>query len=648
MRGVESQVTSGFWRNWQEVNAESAIFHQWERLEESGCIDNFRILAENKPVFRRGWFFADSDAYKWLEAASLILGDFPDPRLADLVTGFIQLLRRAQDPDGYLFTFNQVHFPGTRWVNLQIEHELYCHGHLIEAGVSRYQASGERDLLVVALKAADRIAADFTGKGPRDTPGHEEIEIALLRLYEITQDPSYLALARQFLAQRGRMWFFGFRLFKQFISNAQRLKHVETQRAAFNREHPSHEVKTLQPGNPARKPPRIQLRWLVNTLSGKYFQQHQPLARQKIPVGHAVRFAYLQTAGAMLDRLSQQSTYLPGLVRRWLHMVEKRMYLTGGIGSLPVIEGFGRDDELDPEFAYAETCAALGCLFWNREMGKLTGEATYSDLYEWQLYNAALVGMGVDGTTYFYNNPLKADGSLTRQPWYEVPCCPSNLSRTFARLHEDILLADEDAVRVQQYISSRHVLMNGALVFEMDSQFPWVGQVAITIQNVPKHPITLQLRQPSWATSLDISLNGNCTQRITGTLQETFNPQRSKWISMTLEWKRGDRLSLNFAMPVQIYRTPDAVKSTQGMAALTCGPIVYCLESIDNPGVDIFAAVVDPPSITNEIDEGLWGGIRVIHAKSSTGQPLKFIPYHLWGNRGSSRMTMFVWVDGVK
>ena len=392
----------------------------------------------------------------------------------------------------------------------------------------------------------------------------------------------------------------------------------------------------------------IQLRWLVNTLSGKYFQQYQPLEKQRTPMGHAVRFAYLQTAGAMLDRLSQQSTYLPGLVRRWLHMVEKRMYLTGGIGSLPVIEGFGRDDELDPEFAYAETCAALGCLFWNREMGKLTGEATYSDLYEWQLYNAALVGMGVDGTTYFYNNPLKTDGSLTRQPWYEVSCCPSNLSRTFARLHEDILLTDEDTVRVQQYISSRHVLMDGDLVIEMDSQFPWVGQVAITIQNVPKHPITLQLRQPSWATSLDISLNGNSTQRITGTLQETFNPQRSKWISMTLEWKRGDRLSLNFAMPVQIYRTPDPVKSTQRMAALTCGPIVYCLESIDNPGVDIFAAVVDLPSILTEMDEDLWGGIRVIYATSITGQRLKFIPYHLWGNRGASRMTVFVRVDGVK
>lgn len=644
MQRLESRISGGFWGHWQVINARAAIFHQWNMLEASGCIDNFRILAEGKDVFRGGWFFADSDAYKWLEAASLILPANPDPRLNTLVADFIDLLRRAQAPDGYLFTYNQIHFPGTRWVNLQIEHELYCHGHLIDAGVSRYQSGGVDDLLAIARKAADRIVADFKGKGALFTPGHEEIEIALLRLYEVSGQRDYLDLAEQFLEMRGRQPLIGLSLLKQSRGNAQRMKAVQAQEAAFRRTHPGQAPKPLPPGNFAKKPAHTRLRWVLNAFSGKMLQQHQPLKKQIVPVGHAVRFTYLKTAAAMHERLAGTRHYLPSLEASWRRMTARRTYLTGGIGSLPEIEGFGRDYELDPEFAYAETCAALGSLFWNREMARLTGSPAYSDLFEWQLYNAALVGMGLDGQTYLYNNPLAARGDIQRREWYAVPCCPSNLSRTWAVLQNDILTASGEAVSVQQYISSTHRLELGKreVVLELDSRLPWDGQVTLRVQGAQGLPLKLKLRQPSWSAGITIQLNGSVIKEISREPAGTLDPGSAEWIEIAHPWLETDRLELDFALPVRPLRTHPRVKGLRGQAALSRGPLVYCLETIDNPAVDIFNVSIDPPSLHSGYAPDLLGGTGVIQARSTNGQALTFIPYHLWGNRGRSQMTVFI------
>jgi uncharacterized protein len=348
--------------------------------------------------FREGWFFADSDSHKWLDAASRIYASFPTPELASVMDAYISLIARAQHPDGYLFTYNQIHFPNDRWKNLQIEHELYCHGHLIEAGVSHYQATTRTEALTIARRAADRIVEDFSGKGAHHTPGHEEIEIALLRLYQVTGHEPYLNMARQFVEQRGRNPLFGFSLLKQNSSVEARGKFVKQKKAEYLAAHPEFKPFQIPPGNAAKKPWNATLRWNLNALSGKYFQQHVPVRKQTIPVGHSVRFAYLETAVAMLAKESGDKTLIPALKQAWEHMVTRRMYVTGGIGSLPSMEGFGNDYELDPEYAYAETCAALASMFWNWEMAQLTNEAKYSDLFEWQLYNAAAVGMGLDGT----------------------------------------------------------------------------------------------------------------------------------------------------------------------------------------------------------------------------------------------------------
>ncbi|MBI5295106.1 MAG: glycoside hydrolase family 127 protein [Chloroflexi bacterium] len=664
---MTTSISDGFWRDRLDVNARRAIFHQWDQLEASGCIENFRIAAGDVDGFREGWFFADSDAHKWLDAASRIYASQPDPELAARIDAFIALLARAQQPDGYLFTYNQIHFPNTRWTNLQIEHELYCHGHLIEAGVSHFQATGRADLLDIARRAADRIVDDFRGKGADHTPGHEEIEIALLRLYQVTDEKSYLEMARQFIEQRGQNPFFAFSLLKQNSSVEARGKTVKQKKHEYLAAHPEFKPFQLPPGNAAKKPWNATLRWQINALNGKYFQQHAPVRKQTVPVGHSVRFAYLETAIAMLARETGDQTLVPALERAWEHMVTRRMYVTGGIGSLPALEGFGNDYELDPEYAYAETCAALASMFWNWEMVQLTHEAKYSDLFEWQLYNAAAVGMGADGTTYLYNNPLTCRGGVTRKPWYAVPCCPSNLSRTWADLGKYIYSKNENQIYVHQYINSETTLDVGIPVkIKIASELPWNGKVLIHVDPSENREFKINVRIPSWSPSIPIKPHESVYKQMSaqGTnfshtvswknynnslkyIIETRNfmiDSRRAWFALiNRTWAPGDIVELNLNMSIQLRRAHPKVKGLDGKYAIIRGPLVYCLESIDNPSTDIFNVKFDPTSLKPIFDASLLGGVMKIEGKSQDGHPLTFIPYHLWGNRGASTMT--VWVN---
>ena len=654
-----------FWSSRFEVNARRAIYHQWEQLEASGCIHNFRLAAGQAGGFREGWFFADSDAYKWLDAASRIWAAQPQPRLGALMDELIDLIARAQAPDGYIFTYNQIHFPGVRWVNLQIEHELYCHGHLIEAGVSHYQATRRTDLLEIARRAAGRVVADFSGKGASYTPGHEEIEIALLRLHQVAPDcAAYYEMARQFLEQRGRTPLFALSLLRQNLRVGQRGKFVQQKKAEYLQAHPDFKPYQLPPGNISRKPRNATLRWYASALSGKYFQQHAPIREQTTPVGHCVRFAYLETAVAMLARLSHDPSLLPALEAAWERMVRRRMYLTGGIGAVPGSEGFGNDDELDPEYAYAETCAALGCLFWNWEMAQLTGEAKYSDLFEWQLYNAASVGMGLDGTTYLYNNPLVCRGGVTRQPWYAVPCCPSNLSRTWASLGGYVSSSAPGRLYLHQYISSelrQHPISgeNGATSVvrtRLSSALPWQGKARIELVETnfsnPGQPtrFDLYLRQPSWCSRMQVAVNGEPAGREVPQAQDHnaqtwgYDPHPARFQVISRPFAPGDVIEIDFDLPIRLRRPRPELRGHAGRLAVTRGPLVYCLENLDNPNVDIFSASLEPASLTEVPDSDLLGGIIKIVGKTSEGQPLTFIPYFLWGNRGPSRMA--VWVMG--
>lgn len=645
-----TQVTieDPFWSPRRQVNASRAIFHQWAQLEASGCIANFRIAAGEQDGWREGWFFADSDAYKWLDAASRIYRDAADPRLAGVMDDFIALLGRAQQPDGYLFTYNQIHFPGVRWANLQIEHELYCHGHLIEAGVSHSEATGRTDLLAIARKAADLLLRDFLGAGPERTPGHEEIELALLRLYRATGHAPYRELARHFLAQRGRTRLFGLKLLRQMRSVAARSRQVTAGRRDYLAAHPDYVPYRVPPGNAAPHPRGAHLRWLASALSGKYFQQHTPVGQQT-PVGHAVRFGYLQTAIAMLARADGDASLLPALEAAWARMVTRRMYVTGGLGALPALEGFGRDFELDPAYAYAETCAALASIFWNWEMALLTGEARYSDLLEWQLYNAAAVGMGLTGDAYFYNNPLACRGGVARQPWYAVPCCPSNLSRTWADLGKYIYSVDGEGLAIHQWIGNRARLDLGVPVaVEIVSGLPWDGEIVVRLAPARPAEFTVRLRIPSWAAGwASILVNGEpaappTRPQLSNQAAGGFDPRLAAWAAVLRRWAPGDEIRLAFELPIMLRRAEPCVRGHAGKIALTRGPLVYCLESPDNPGLDLFTAQVDPASLRAEPVPDLLGGIVTLQGQTTTGRPVVAIPYALWGNRGPSQMAVWV------
>ena len=642
------RITGGYWGRRLEVNARRAIFHQWEQLEASGCIDNFRIAAGEREGLREGWFFADSDATKWLDAAARISLQCPSPELTARMDSFIALLARAQDADGYLFTYNQIHFPGTRWVNLQIEHELYCHGHLIEAGVSHYEATGWTEMLGVARRAADRVVADFGGRGPAHTPGHEEIEIALLRLYGVTGHAPYLDLAQQFIEQRGRAsrLSFAIALIRQNADVAARKQVVARQRRVYLAAHPEHAPDKLPPNNVASAPAAIARRWQISALTGKYFQQHAPVRRQTVPVGHAVRFGYLQTAAARLQRHRPDGTLLAAQQAAWERMVARRMVVTGGLGALPAIEGFGRDYELDPEYAYAETCAALACLTWNWELALITGVARYSDLFEWQLYNAAAVGMGLDGASYLYNNPLTCRGEVTRRPWYAVPCCPSNLSRTFAWLGKTIYSQADNDVWVHQYITNQAGLGEGLQV-EMASSLPWEGQVGMRLHTAAAIRRRLHLRIPSWTSSLTVALNGQPLAK--GQSLPTapaaacgVAPHRATWLTLEREWCDGDELALSLTLPIRFLRQDRRLPRCGGLSAIARGPLVYCLESVDNPRVDIFAAEVVAGTLRPIPAPEILGGVTLLQGQAPPGETLTFIPYMLWANRGPSQMNVFV------
>jgi DUF1680 family protein len=314
----------------------------------------------------------------------------------------------------------------------------------------------------------------------------------------------------------------------------------------------------------------------------------------------------------------------------WERMVTRRMYVTGGLGSAPHIEGFGGDYELDPEYAYNETCASLASLFWNWEMSLLTGAARYSDLFEWQLYNAANVGMGQTGETYLYNNPLAVHQGVTRQDWYVVPCCPSNLSRTFADLGKYLYSHDGANIWIHQFLTSETEI-NGVKL-KVETGLPWHGKMRVHVKPEAAKELTLHVRKPSWTVAFQPNVTGS-----------GYDPRQAEYESITKVWSaEGETLEFDFEPSIQLRSAHPKVQGHAGKVAVTRGPLVYCLESIDNPGVEIFTAQLDPASLRDEFIPDLLDGCVVVHGKTMDGKPLTFIPYFLWGNRDPSQMAVWV------
>ena len=630
-------IEDAHWSPRLELNRGRAIIYQWEQYERCGTIDNFRVLAGIRKGERRGFFYTDSDLHKWADAAGRILRSGPDEAVERLLLEYEDLMARCQEPDGYLFTYNQLLFPGTRWKNLQIEHELYCHGHFIEAGVSRYEATGRRELLDLAEKSARLVVREFKDSGPERTSGHEEIELALLRLYRIAREPDYLETARNLLERRGRTRGFGAKFLRQVLSQTARSMAVDRRKSEKGKL-----GFELGENLTKREPPFIMLRALSSFLSGAYQQQRRPIREQVEPEGHAVRWTYLMIAAARLHRESPDPSILAWMRSAWDRLVGEKMYVTGGIGSLPVVEGFGHPFELDNRYSYSETCAAIGSVLWNRELSLATGEARYADLLEWQLENAAAVGISLSGDRYFYRNPLAADGELERRAWYATACCPSNISRLWAELPNLLFSRGEGLLRIDQYVGSI-ARIDTELSVRMESSLPWEGRVRIEVESASG--IALLARLPGWADRISAEQGNSPPRTIERREERRFGAarfERSGYLRFELGPGKS-AISLEFPMGIALLEAHPSVRADADRVAVSRGPLVYCAETADNPGLDLEAATLDPATLRYAWDGSIVeGGCGTISGLTAEGAPIRLVPYPFWGNRGPGSMRVWL------
>ncbi|HWE61649.1 MAG TPA: beta-L-arabinofuranosidase domain-containing protein [Chloroflexota bacterium] len=619
-------IDDAFWAPRLRINRERTIPFAYAQCKETGRIDALRLTwtPGAEPVPHIFW---ESDVAKWIEAASYTLATHPDPELAARIDEVIALLAGAQQPDGYLNTYFTVVQPAARWTDLRDAHELYCAGHLIEAGVAHYQATGKPALLDVVRRYADYIATVF-GRGPgqkRGYCGHEEIELALVKLYRATDERRCLALAQYFVDERGQQPYY-------FDAEAAR-------RGAPG----YHEDHTL-PG--------------TRRAAREYNQAHLPVREQRQVVGHAVRAMYLYCAMADLAAETGDDALCQACRTLWDHLCATRLYVTGGIGSAAENEGFTVDYDLPNETAYAETCAAIGLVFWAQRMAHLEGDARYIDVLERALYNGVISGVSLDGTRFFYDNPLASDGTITRRPWFGVACCPPNLARLLASLGRYVYAANAAELVVQLYVqgSASLTLQGRQVVVRQQTEYPWQGAVRLTVEVAEPVHFTLCLRVPGWCRDASLHVNEQALD-LRGSVTRGY-------ARLARTWSTGDVIQLDLPMPVErLYAHPD-VSADAGRVALRRGPLVYCLEEADNALPLQRIGISWGTVLQARHDDALLGGTMVIRGTGYANEAAEWdgdlyrtvppraapyeltaIPYHLWANRQRGRMC--VWMRDI-
>ena len=638
------KISDPFLGQYQQLVRDVVIPYQWDALndriaeaEPSHAITNFRIAAGLEQGEFYGMVFQDSDVAKWLEAVAWSLCQKPDAELEKTADEVIALVAAAQCDDGYLNTYFTVKAPGERWTNLAECHELYCAGHMIEAGVAWFQGTGKRNLLEVVCKLADHIDSVF---GPHDSqlhgyPGHPEIELALMRLYDVTQEPRYLALVKYFVEERGT---------QPHFYDIEYEKRGKT--SYWNTYGPA---------------------WMVKDKA--YSQAHQPIAEQQTAIGHAVRFVYLMTGVAHLARLSQDEGKRQDCLRLWNNMAQRQLYITGGIGSQSSGEAFSSDYDLPNDTVYAESCASIGLMMFARRMLEMEANGQYADVMERALYNTVLGGMALDGKHFFYVNPLEVHPkSLAfnhiydhvkpiRQRWFGCACCPPNIARVLTSIGHYIYTQRDDALFINLYVGNSMAFPVGdkELQLRISGNYPWQEQVTITITSPVPVAHTLALRLPDWCDAPQLTLNGETLQ----------GEVRQGYLYLNRCWQEGDALTLTLPMPVRrVYGNPQ-VRQQAGKVAVQRGPLVYCLEQADNgeglhnftlpaesafrvfEGKGIFAhkVLIQAEGYNRNTADGanqpLWQYDRTTSRPQA--QTLTFIPWFSWANRGEGEMR--IWVD---
>lgn len=616
-------IDDRFWSPRQEINRAHTIPFQYLQCRQTGRIEALKLRWRpgDEPVPHIFW---DSDVAKWLEAASDSLATHPDPALDSLVDDTIALLASAQQPDGYLNTYYTVVKPGQRWSDLRDAHELYCAGHLIEAGVAHFEATGKRSLLDVVSRYADYIESVF-GPEPgqkRGYCGHEEIELALVKLYRATGEGRYLRLAKYFVDERGRTPYY-------------------------------FDLEAAERGGPGFYESNLSRGTL--RASRQYNQTHKPVREQDEAVGHAVRAMYLYSAMADLAGETGDETLLLACKRLWDHLTSKRLYVTGGIGSSAQNEGFTADYDLPNETAYAETCAAVGLVFWSHRMAQLERDARYVDVLERALYNGVISGVSLDGKRFFYENPLASRGGVTRQEWFGCACCPPNLARLLAALGQYVYSAADADVAVHLYMqnTAKVTVQGQPVTLRQETAYPWSGSISIGMDLEVPATFALHLRVPGWCRDAELRINGK-SMDLAGTVVRGY-------ARIGREWRGGDKVELSLNMPVERVYAHPRVADDRGRVALQRGPLVYCLEEEDN--------AVDPDTVflprsaplEAHTDERLLDGVVTIGgaatvadvspwdgalyrplAAGSSRRTITAVPYYAWDNRGPGAMRVWI------
>jgi len=604
------KISDQFWLPKIEINRTVTIPASFTKCEETGRVANFVKAAKKEGQFGTEYPFDDTDNYKIIEGASYSMSVHPDPKLNRYVDSLITIIGKAQEADGYLYTARTIDpkhphkWSGSqRWVNESVlSHELYNSGHLFEAAAAHYQSTGKRNLLDIALKNADLLDQVF-GPGKRnDAPGHEIVEMGLVRLYRITGDKKYLTLAKFFIDSRGK----------------------------------------------------------ENDPKKAYSQDHKPLIQQDEAVGHAVRAGYLYSGVADVAALTGNSDYLSAIDKIWENMVSTKLYITGGVGARHQGEAFGENFELPNLTAYNETCAAIANVYFNYRMFLLHGDSKYIDVLERSLYNGVISGVGLDGKTFFYPNPLECDlkfkfnsgETLDRQPWFGCSCCPTNICRFLPSVPGYIYAQSQNALYVNLFVESSSIIQLNkelSVTIKQVTQYPWEGNIKISVSPEKAGKFALYLRVPGWAKNQPVpgdiySFKSTSTKPVLMTIngKETQYKIEKGYAVIDRAWKQGDVVNYSLPMDIRRVEANKKVSDDLGKVAIERGPIVYCLEGVDNPTIDQITISANT-QLTSSFNPKLLEGIQTISGNNqSDNEKFTAIPYYVWNNRGANKMKVWI------
>lgn len=607
-------ITDSFWKPTLDKVATTtlqACIYQTE--VKTPRIRNFEKVARNQNEKHEGIFYDDSDVFKALEAIAYSLKNHPDPALEQKADEWIDKIAAAQLEDGYINTYYTLGRMNERWTDMSM-HEDYNGGHLIEAAVAYFQVTGKRKLLEVAMKFADHFDARFGPGKLHWVTGHQELELALVKLYHVTQNKKYLSLAHWLLEERGHKYAKGYT-------------------------------------------------W-TDWRDTAYAQDVVPVREQKEITGHAVRAMYLYTGAADVAALTGDEGYMNAMKTVWEDVVHRNMYITGGIGSSGNNEGFSVDYDLPNEQAYCETCASVGMVFWNQRMNLLTGNSQFIDVLERSLYNGARDGLSLSGDKFFYGNPLASDGRHFRREWFGTACCPANIARLVASLGDYIYGYSDAGLWVNLFIGSNTAVKIGKqeIPVTMTTNYPWDGKTTLTLNPKTKSKFKVNLRIPGWlrgeAVPGDLFVFENKTpDAFTILVNGKPAPYQMEngYAVLTREWRKGDVIELNFSMEVKRLTSRSEVKQNEGRVALQRGPLVYCVEGADNGGQAWNFILPDQATFTAQFNKDLLEGVTTIQFRAPALQinpdgqsittetkTITAIPYYAWCNRGQNQMQVWL------